>query len=47
VYYTFAYSLYFPKAYESDGAKLILAIFHFLFTMVVWSFFQAMTTDPG
>lgn len=28
-------------------AGLLLTIFHVLFVMLVWSFFQAMTTDPG
>jgi hypothetical protein len=46
-YYTFAYCLYLPRAYESNGAALILGIFHVLFAMVVWSFVQAMITDPG
>jgi len=26
---------------------VMLAFFHLLFVMLVWSFFQAMTTDPG
>jgi hypothetical protein len=26
---------------------IMLAFFHFLFFMLLWSFFQAMTTDPG
>eukprot|EP00347_Sterkiella_histriomuscorum_P000410 403375973 len=28
-------------------ASVLLTVFHILFVMLVWSFFQAMTTDPG
>jgi palmitoyltransferase len=47
VYYTFALQLYFPMGLESWTVRLILTVFHLLFFMLVWSFFQTMLTDPG
>ena len=46
-YFTFAFKLYWPLVAESNSAFWILVIFHILFAMVVWSFTQAILTDPG
>jgi hypothetical protein len=47
VYYTFVIELYIPMGLELWSVRVILGIFHCLFTMLVWSFFQTMLTDPG
>ena len=38
---------YLHKIIESMTAQTILVVFHFLVFMLLWSFFQAMLTDPG
>jgi palmitoyltransferase len=47
VYYTFVIELYVPLGLELWSVRIVLAVFHMLFGMLVWSFFQAMLTDPG
>jgi hypothetical protein len=56
VYYIYVGCIWAPKMkgknltlyfIENDIALLVLAVFHILFTLLVWSLIQSMTTDPG
>lgn len=56
LYFTYVILLWGPRCagtsfiwafLESFGAQLLLAFFHVFFVLLVWSFMQAMTTDPG
>ena len=47
IYYMFVFVLWAPRAEKDSFAFGLLICYNFLFLMVVWSFFQTMTTDPG
>jgi len=47
IYYVFTFLVWLPKAEDDWRVVLLLSVFHVLFIMLVWSFVQAMTTDPG
>ena len=47
IYYMFAFVLYAPRAEKDTFSFMLLIVYNFLFLMVVWCFFQTMTTDPG
>jgi palmitoyltransferase ZDHHC2/15/20 len=46
IYYTYV-DLWGPRAKESMGVLAMLIFFNLLFVMLVWSWVQTMTTDPG
>ena len=46
VYYTYV-SVWGPRASESIWVMLMLVVFNLIVVMLVWSFIQTMTTDPG
>jgi len=46
IYYTYV-QVWGPRAYNSIPVMLLLVTFNLLFIMLVWSFVQTMTTDPG
>lgn len=57
IYYTYVCILWGPRLLsnfkmilcilDNMYASILLTFFHVLFFMLLWSFFQAMTTDPG
>ena len=47
LYYTYVIVLWGPRVNTHFLIPPMLAIFHFLFIMLLWSFFQSMLTDPG
>ncbi len=47
IYYTYVWVVWGPKIEEDLYVSVLLVVFHILFLMLVWSFFQSMTTDPG
>ena len=56
VYYTYVAVVFGPKLIgkkatltlsDSYLVAAMLVVFHVFFVMLVWSFFQSMTTDPG
>lgn len=58
LYYTYVFIVWGPRSIgnyhklfltDSDNFPVmtLLAFFHLFFILLVWSFFQAMTTDPG
>jgi hypothetical protein len=46
IYYTFI-SVWGPRASQSIWVMLMLVVFNLIFVLLVWSFIQTMTTDPG
>ena len=46
IYYTYS-QVWGPRAQESIGVLVMLIFFNLLFVMLVWSWVQTMTTDPG
>jgi len=46
IYYTYA-QVWAPRAYNSRPVLFMLVIFNMVFILLVWSFVQTMTTDPG
>ena len=46
IYYTYI-MLWGPRASESIGVMTLLVFFKLIFILLVWSFVQTMTTDPG
>lgn len=46
IYYTYII-LWGPRASESIGVMAMLVFFNLIFILLVWSFVQTMTTDPG
>jgi len=46
IYYTYA-QVWVPRAYNSLPVLFMLVIFNMVFILLVWSFVQTMTTDPG
>ena len=52
IYYLYVFILWSPflqqpYSYNTIYVQLILVVFHSLVFMLLWSFFQAMLTDPG
>jgi hypothetical protein len=47
IYYMFVFVLYGPRAEKDPQVFGLLVVYNFLMFMLVWSFFQTMTTDPG
>jgi len=47
IYYAYVFLVWLPKAEDDWRVILLLSIFHMLFILLVWSFVQSMTTDPG
>jgi palmitoyltransferase len=47
IYYAYTFLVWLPKAEDDWKVLLLLAVFHVLFIMLIWSFIQSMTTDPG
>jgi len=47
IYYAYTFLVWLPKAEDNWRVLTLLAVFHVLFIMLLWSFVQAMTTDPG
>ena len=56
LYYTYVFIVWGPKCIsniiilntvDNFPVMLLLTFFHVFFILLVWSFFQAMTTDPG
>ena len=47
IYYAFVFEIWGPRAKDYISVVVMLVFFHVLFVLLVWSFFQAMTTDPG
>ena len=39
IYYTFVFKVWVPKGTELLSTRIVLAVFHVLFFMLVWSFF--------
>jgi len=46
IYFTFM-KVWLSRVKDHWSVYLLLEIFNMLFVMLIWSFFQAMTTDPG
>lgn len=46
IYYVYV-NIWAPRAQDSTLVMIMLVFFNFLFVMLVWSFVQTMTTDPG
>jgi hypothetical protein len=58
IYYTFVFIVWGPRTVgkpffmlnqtlDNFPVMILLAFFHLFFILLIWSFFQAMTTDPG
>ena len=57
VYYSYVFLVWGPRATgklpllmilsENFAVLILLVFFHLIFFMLVWSFIQTMTTDPG
>lgn len=47
IYYTYVFVLWGPRAEEDPRAIGLLIFYNVIFFMLLWSFFQTMTTDPG
>lgn len=39
IYYTYVVKVWIPKGTELFSTRIVLAVFHVLFFMLVWSFF--------
>jgi len=46
IYYTYVL-VWVPRAYNSLPVLFMLLMFNIIFILLVWSFVQTMTTDPG
>lgn len=47
IYYSYVFLVWLPKAEDDSTVLILLGFFHLIFFMMLWSFLQAMTTDPG
>ena len=47
LYYVYIFMVWGPRTIDHPLVMVLLAFFHIVFILLVWSFFQAMTTDPG
>lgn len=57
IYYTYVFMIWGPRlvgtyplvfiSIENVYVMVLLALFHVFFFLLLWSFFQSMTTDPG
>lgn len=46
IYYEYV-AIWIPRAAENPWVLVLLVVFNLLFVLMVWSFVQTMTTDPG
>lgn len=47
IYYAYVFLVWLPKSEDDQSVLILLGFFHLIFFMMLWSFIQAMTTDPG
>ena len=47
IYYAYVFLVWLPKTEDDQNVIYLLSVFHLLFFMLIWSFIQSMTTDPG
>jgi hypothetical protein len=47
IWYTFVFVIWLPEASNNPLVIALLTIYNLFFFMLVWSFLQTMTTDPG
>ena len=47
IYYTYTFVVWGPKTQTSSIAIPLLIVYNLIFFMLLWSFFQTMTTVPG